>query len=283
MSNPKSSFIYYSVDTDRYQDIKIKRLKKKHKCCGIAVYDYVLCEIYRTKGYYIVWDDMTLFDVADYFELPEDTVTEIITFCAEIGLFNYQIFTKNKSLTSSAIQRRFEDWSKKAKRTDFKLHEKYKIIQEECEIISESSGKDDDCTGKDDENTGSLPGSKVKESKVPESKVLLAAATEGSDLKEIQNPIAFPTWRQECSNFLKDEYFKKNFCENKKMPLGNLELLMKEFITDLNLKNDFKNIAALKTHFVRHYDKHYKNGTGAFSKGFVEVPENQNYDEMEKW
>ena len=46
----KTGFSFYSVDTDRYQDRKIKRLKKAFGCNGIAVYDYLLCEVYRDKG-----------------------------------------------------------------------------------------------------------------------------------------------------------------------------------------------------------------------------------------
>lgn len=50
---------------------------------------------------------------------------------------------------------------------------------------------------------------------------------------EILNPSSFPNWRAECNSFLKDEYFKKNFCKEHKIPLGNLEELMREFVKKL--------------------------------------------------
>lgn len=50
MANNKTGLSYYNVDTDRYQDMRIKRLKKDMGCRGVAVYDYILCEIYRVKG-----------------------------------------------------------------------------------------------------------------------------------------------------------------------------------------------------------------------------------------
>ena len=34
----KQGFSYYKAETDRFQDIKIKRLKKKYRCAGYAVY-----------------------------------------------------------------------------------------------------------------------------------------------------------------------------------------------------------------------------------------------------
>ena len=159
MANNKVGFIYYSVNTDRYSDIKLKRLKKKYKCDGIAVYDKVLCEIYREKGYYIEWNEMTCFDVAEYFELTEDRVLEIISYCCEVGLFSLEKFDQLKVLTSASIQGRFLDWSKKAKRLPVNIPEQIKIIQENSFIIQEEIGED----------SGGLKQSKVKESKEKES------------------------------------------------------------------------------------------------------------------
>ena len=106
------------------------------------------------------------------------------------------------------------------------------------------------------------------------------------DFEEILNPDSFPTWRTECSTFLKDEYFKQGFCKDQNLPMGNTEELMKEFIKKLNLENDFKNVAGLKVHFVRHYKKHLNGRTySAFtqSKGFIEVPNPSDYDKMQTW
>ena len=62
----KNGFSYYKAETDRFQDIKIKRLKKKYGCDGYAVYQYALNEIYRVDGSYIRWTEDQLFDCADY-------------------------------------------------------------------------------------------------------------------------------------------------------------------------------------------------------------------------
>jgi len=156
MSNNKIGFNYYPVDTDRYFDPKIRRLKKNHGCNGIAVYDYILCEIYRDKGCFIMWDENTAFDVAEYFGLKENTVDEIVNYCCYVGLFDKELLANERVLTSHSIQERFAEMSLKAKRKSFKIPEKYKIIQEESFKLPEKST----------ENSGSLPQSKVKESKV---------------------------------------------------------------------------------------------------------------------
>lgn len=167
MANNKTGFIYYSVDTDRYQDLRIKKLKKNYGRDGVAIYDYILCEIYRVKGCFIMWDESTAFDVAEYWEVRESLVDEIINYCCHVGLFSKELRENGNLLSSKSIVTRYLDWSKKAKRSMVvlpkqlsKLLEESEIIQEESDIIPEEYGH----------SPGSLPQSKVKESKVKESK-----------------------------------------------------------------------------------------------------------------
>lgn len=137
MADNKTGFKYYNVDTDRYQDMKIKRLKKKFSCNGIAVYDYVLCEVYRVRGCFTEWDDNFIFDVADYFSIEEDLVVEIINFCCTVGLFDFIALKKYSVITSKSIQDRYIDMSKRAKRYCTEIPEKILIVSEEHDIIQE--------------------------------------------------------------------------------------------------------------------------------------------------
>lgn len=139
MADNKTGFKYYNVDTDRYQDMKIKRLKKKFSCNGIAVYDYVLCEIYRVRGCFTEWDDNFIFDVADYFGIEEDMVVEIINFCCTVGLFDFIALKKHSVITSKSIQERYIDMCKRAKRYNAEIPEKILVIREEYDIIQEES------------------------------------------------------------------------------------------------------------------------------------------------
>ncbi len=126
MANTKTGLNYYTVDTDRYQDRRIKRLKKDLGCKGIAVYDYILCEIYREHGCFLEWDANTAFDVAEYFGMKEEVVLEIVKYCGSVGLFEKGLLSRG-IITSASIQRRYMDMCVRAKR-------KVVIIPEQCAI-----------------------------------------------------------------------------------------------------------------------------------------------------
>lgn len=88
----KTGFPFYRAETDRFQDIRIKRLKKEFKGAGYAVYSYILNEIYRVKGCFLEWDESTAFDVSEYWDLKESQVEEIVKYCCAIGLFDKGLF-----------------------------------------------------------------------------------------------------------------------------------------------------------------------------------------------
>jgi hypothetical protein len=173
MPKNKIGFSYYNVDTDRYQDIRIKRLKKSFGCMGIAVYDYVLCEIYRVRGCFIEWDESTAFDVAEYFDLKESQVNEIINYCCAVGLFNKELLVSGSILTSASIQKRFIEMSTRAKRKDIVIPDICKIREELPKIPEESA--------KLPEKTSKLPEvcDKVKKSKVVTESTNVDSASDG--------------------------------------------------------------------------------------------------------
>lgn len=115
----KNGFSYYKAETDRFQDIKIKRLKKKYGCDGYAVYQYALNEIYRVEGAYIRWTEDQLFDCADYWDMDEARVKEIIGYCAEVCLFDPVMWKTQCILTSRAIQSRYLDICKISKKKSY--------------------------------------------------------------------------------------------------------------------------------------------------------------------
>lgn len=158
MANIKG-FAYYNVDTNRYQDIRIKRLKRQLGCTGLAVYDYILCEIYRVKGCFLVWDENTILDVAEYLCLEETQVIEIVNYCCNVGLFNEERYANGNILTSESIQRRYTEMCRRAKRMECIIPEKVKIIPEEMENTPEEVQKTPEVFNKEKK-------SKVKKSKV---------------------------------------------------------------------------------------------------------------------
>jgi hypothetical protein len=137
----KTGLIFYQNDTDRYQDMKIKRLKKQFSCSGIAIWDYVLNEIYRVEGSFLVWNEDCAFDVSDYFGIKESLVKEVINYCASIGLFNKELFSNESTLTSKAIQTRYVTTCKKAKRKNYKVPEHLDLLRVEMPKVREETPK----------------------------------------------------------------------------------------------------------------------------------------------
>lgn len=123
----KQGFSYYKAECDRFQDIKIKRLKKRHGCAGYAVYQYLLNEIYRVRGYFLRFTSDEEFDLAEYWALDEEVVTEIVNYCAEIGLFNNDLWKQKGILTARSIQVRYIDICKICKKNP--------VIEEELRLV----------------------------------------------------------------------------------------------------------------------------------------------------
>lgn len=103
----KQGLSYYQAETDRFQDIKVKRLKKKYGCEGYAVYTYIENEIYRTTGSFIRVTDDIIFDIAEYWNIDETEVENILNFCANIELFDPITWKSRQVLTSERIQQKY--------------------------------------------------------------------------------------------------------------------------------------------------------------------------------
>lgn len=174
MVNTKIGLSYFAVDTDIFQDRKIKQLKRNFGCPGIAILFYLLAEVYRDKGCGLEWDENTALDVADYLGVKETLVDEVVKYCGAVGLFDATLLTSG-IITSEAIQRRYVEMSKRAKRTTIEIPEKWRIITEDSANIPETFPN----TSRNIPETF-LPKekkSKVKESKEKESSVCEEAHT----------------------------------------------------------------------------------------------------------
>lgn len=130
----KQGLSYYQAETDRFQDIKVKRLKKKFGCEGFAVYTYIENEIYRNAGCYIrVTEDIT-FDISEYWNIEEEQVEAIISFCADIELFDPLIYKTRSVLTSERIQQKYVSICKHAHKT-IVLPEEIRLIDIKTEKV----------------------------------------------------------------------------------------------------------------------------------------------------
>ena len=102
----KKGFTYYGFDTDHFYDPKVKRLKNKFGMEGWAVFHFIVNEIHRVEGYYMIMDSDGLFDVSDYSRMDEQRIAGIVDYCAELGLFDKGLWRSRQVLTSEEIQNR---------------------------------------------------------------------------------------------------------------------------------------------------------------------------------
>lgn len=108
MARPtKKGFDYFSLDVSFHRDIKIRKLLRRKGGEAITVYIILLCFIYE-NGYYLSWDDDLPFILSEDTGLEEDRIIDIIQYCIEVGLFNKELFEKDRILTSHSIQERYK-------------------------------------------------------------------------------------------------------------------------------------------------------------------------------
>lgn len=116
MARPiKKGLDYFPFDVDFFSDRKIKRLRAKFGTDGLAVYIYLLCEIYRSS-YFIENNDDLILDISDEVNISENATRQIIDFLLSRSLFNDTLAKSDKVLTAESVQRRYQEARKGSKR-----------------------------------------------------------------------------------------------------------------------------------------------------------------------
>lgn len=65
-------------------------------------------------------------------------------------------------------------------------------------------------------------------------------------------------WEKIIQNFYNDFKWKEKFCRDKNIQIIDLESKMKEFVSDIELREEFKELSELKNHFTNLYNKNKK-------------------------
>lgn len=71
------------------------------------MFHFIVNEIHRVEGYYMIMDSDGLFDVSDYSRMDEQRIAGIVDYCAELGLFDKGLWRSRQVLTSEEIQNRY--------------------------------------------------------------------------------------------------------------------------------------------------------------------------------
>ena len=170
---PKAGIDYFPLDVDFFTDKKIRILKARYGADGIAIYLYLLCEIYRA-GYYIRFDDDMLFILSNDLGMSPDKVKQVLKFLLERSLLDSTLFQSDTILTSAGIQKRFQLAVKeRARKKPIELKDFWLLDEEETEPFikvnphGDKSGKNGNKSGKNPDKSQELS---LKESKENKSK-----------------------------------------------------------------------------------------------------------------
>lgn len=110
MARPtKRGIEYFALDVDFFADDKIRLIRGEFKQKGVLCVLYLLCEVYRTEGYYYIFDDMRATLLAEKIgaEVSPAFVREVVGGCCRCGFFDKAVFNASNALTSRGIQRRY--------------------------------------------------------------------------------------------------------------------------------------------------------------------------------
>ena len=126
----KPGLDYFPLDVNFFQDRKVRRISNRHHAAGIAALTSLLCLIYQEKGFYIAWNQDTLFDISQEVCCEEEEMQAIIDDCLSVGLFDTYIYKEYGILTSQAIQEQYHKIITDSRR-------KYKLPLEQFWLIKE--------------------------------------------------------------------------------------------------------------------------------------------------
>jgi hypothetical protein len=108
MRTAKKGLEYFPMGTDLFSDMKVRKLIKRQGGKSVTVYTCLLCNIYK-EGYYIKWDNESLYHIGEFTSMEEAYIQEVLNACLSLELFSKELFESKKILTSAGIQKRYAD------------------------------------------------------------------------------------------------------------------------------------------------------------------------------
>lgn len=104
----KRGLDYFPISIDFMRDRIVRRIMKSEGDGAVSVLLQVLCSIYSGEGYYVLADDLFYDDQADnLYQMQSEDIRRIVALALELGLFDSEVFSKYRLLTSAEIQRQF--------------------------------------------------------------------------------------------------------------------------------------------------------------------------------
>lgn len=183
----KSGLDYFPLDVNFLQDRKVRRISSRHHSAGIAALTSLLCLIYKEKGFYVAWNQDTLFDIAQESCCKEEEMQAIIDDCLSVGLFDTYIYKEYGVLTSQAIQEQYHKIITDSRRKNKLPAEEFWLIKE---VTDEGKTKDNtdvkEETGTKGINAAKTP---VSATTMPQTKQEMETETESDSKSKSERDI----------------------------------------------------------------------------------------------
>lgn len=253
----KSGLDYFPLEVNIFSDIKCRKLLRAHGPEAITLYIYLLCRIYE-DGYYIEMDDDLIFFAAETLKLDEETVNKSLNFMLKIGIFDENLATKKKLLTSKGIQIRYAEISKISRRK--KTVEKFSLIN-----VQESPINVQDCTNNVQLSSNNVhfghkekerkeKKRKEKEKEVERKSSLLTTSTSSSDFEIKKN--VYVCIDELFEILSDDEYWIEVSAKSHATTIDEIQIAIPKFLLHLKSSGtEIKSIQDAKSHFNNWFRK----------------------------
>lgn len=115
----KAGLDYFSHDVDMMQDKKIRLIFAKHGVVGTFIYERLVENCYKDKGYYLsVDEDFNILFCGDY-NIDFDVYINCLNDCINRGLFDNDKYKKYSILTSDRVQKNYFSGTERRKEVNF--------------------------------------------------------------------------------------------------------------------------------------------------------------------
>lgn len=134
MSRPhKPGIDYFPLSSSFLQDRKVRRITRRFQASGVSALITIYSLIYQEKGFYINWNEDTLFDLAQDAFCTEQEIKDIIEECLVVEIFDRKIFELHQILTSRAIQEQYLKIITDARRKAYFPQPEYWMLEQKPE------------------------------------------------------------------------------------------------------------------------------------------------------
>lgn len=183
MARPtKPGLDYYPMDVGFLRDKKIRLLLAEFGASSVIFVLYVFGKAYEGDGYFLAWDKDECLLAADTLQKPPTYVDEVLRGCLSRSIFDNRVFQMFRVLTSTGIQRRYIRGCEK--RSDISIFSEYWLLDVENKkdvpasiraklaFLSVTGENNSFISPENPDKSPGNPQSKVKKSKVKESRVI---------------------------------------------------------------------------------------------------------------